>query len=427
MAGSPVVLLEQLNLRNGRRSNMLELEEAIDGPPELVLTMDGACTLTVVVADATRKLIRSPLITERSFSKVAGVPFELAAVRKAGDRVTMTYEDGITSALRRRDGKLVIPAGSMTRREIASKLAREAKVPHLIDPAKRRNVSSAVDRGGRGGDANSWDLLGSLAEEIRWRRFSTGRQLIVGSDDWLLDRMKTARLVENRGAVGNIDFDLDTGKRASTATVDVDAATWALLPGTPVTLDEDMGPAEGKWLVQEFRRPLTSSRATLTLTRGKHALKEPKRAPQGESGERDFIPGLDGGADTGGGTANAARARMVEFALAQNGDAYVWGGKGPNGWDCSGLVQGATAAAGNMLPAPSAAQAARVRDAGKGMSIDAAIGTRGALLFRIGVAEYNHVAISLGNGSTIEAMGTAYGVCIGRAAGRGWTSAGWWV
>lgn len=421
-----VVLLEQLNLRNGRRSNMLQLLDALDGPPEMVLTMDGACTLTLTVADAERKLTRSPLITERSFSRVAGVPFDLAAVAKAGDRVTLTYEDGITAALRRRDKRLVVPAGSMTRRDIASKLAREANVPHVLDPTKRRKVSSAVDRGGKDGDENSWELLGSLAEEVKLRRFSTGQALIFGSDEWLLERGKPVRMSENTGAVGNIDFDLDTGKRASTARVDVDAATWALPPGTAVVLGEDMGPAEGKWLVQEFRRPLTSTRAAVTLTRGRHALKEPKRAPQGEAGVPDHIPGLTGSGDTGGSSASPARERMVAFALAQNGDAYVWGGKGPSGWDCSGLVQGATAAAGNMLPAPSASQAARVADAGKGMSIEAAIGTRGALLFRMG-SPYNHVAISLGNGQTIEAMGTAYGVCIGNAGGRGWTSAGWWI
>ena len=47
-----------------------------------------------------------------------------------------------------------------------------------------------------------------------------------------------------------------------------------------------------------------------------------------------------------GGRAKAA----IDFALAQLGDPYVYGGTGPNGWDCSGLVMKAWAAAGVSLP-----------------------------------------------------------------------------
>ncbi len=40
----------------------------------------------------------------------------------------------------------------------------------------------------------------------------------------------------------------------------------------------------------------------------------------------------------------------INFALAQLGDPYVYGGNGPNSWDCSGLIQKAWAAAGVSLP-----------------------------------------------------------------------------
>ncbi len=40
----------------------------------------------------------------------------------------------------------------------------------------------------------------------------------------------------------------------------------------------------------------------------------------------------------------------IDFALAQLGEPYKWGGTGPNAWDCSGLVQGAWRAAGVSLP-----------------------------------------------------------------------------
>ncbi len=42
--------------------------------------------------------------------------------------------------------------------------------------------------------------------------------------------------------------------------------------------------------------------------------------------------------------------KAINFALAQLGDPYGWGGTGPNRWDCSGLVMKAWAAGGVSLP-----------------------------------------------------------------------------
>lgn len=421
--------LDQLRLIDQKRTKSLDLIEAIVGQPGIRLTMDGASTLDVPVSDHQRKLMRSELVQARSWAEAAGVRFELVGFSKTGDTFTLKFEDAIAAELRRHTKPMSIPAGSTKRSEIVQRLAREAGVPVAVDQEKRANVARAVHRSQGGeGKTSSWDLLGDLASEVQWRRFSNGRRLVVGSDDWLLGRDDApTRVREFSGAVQTIDFDLDTGKRVSTARLDVDATQWSLPPGSVVLMGDDMGPAAGKWLVNEFARPVFSSRATVQLVRGRHDLKEPKRQGAGELGERGFLPGKDGGTTDGSSVAaSAARERMVRFALSKNGNPYQWGGSGPVEFDCSGLVQAATAYAGHALPKPSANQAAAVRAAGKSLSIEAAIRTRGALLFRMG-SPYNHVAISLGNGSTIEAMGEAYGVCIGSAGGRGWTSAGWWI
>jgi peptidoglycan hydrolase CwlO-like protein len=47
---------------------------------------------------------------------------------------------------------------------------------------------------------------------------------------------------------------------------------------------------------------------------------------------------------------SSAAQAAVNTALAQVGDAYVWGATGPNAFDCSGLTQYAYAAAGVSLP-----------------------------------------------------------------------------
>jgi cell wall-associated NlpC family hydrolase len=65
-----------------------------------------------------------------------------------------------------------------------------------------------------------------------------------------------------------------------------------------------------------------------------------------------------------GGTAHTAEppgkgklARALDVALNQKGDPYVYGGAGPNKFDCSGLVQYSYAKAGIKVPRTSGAQA----------------------------------------------------------------------
>lgn len=42
-------------------------------------------------------------------------------------------------------------------------------------------------------------------------------------------------------------------------------------------------------------------------------------------------------------------AAVIAFATAQLGKPYLWGGSGPNMWDCSGLTQAAWSRAGVNL------------------------------------------------------------------------------
>jgi hypothetical protein len=97
--------------------------------------------------------------------------------------------------------------------------------------------------------------------------------------------------------------------------------------------------------------------------------------------------------------------------VLQDGNLVLYGPSGTFIWQSgTGVHIGAWLA---LQPDP------HIRRAGMTISVDEAVRTRGALLFAPG-----HVAISLGNGQTIEARGRRYGVNIFSTRNRGWTIGG---
>ncbi|AXI77576.1 hypothetical protein C7M71_009105 [Peterkaempfera bronchialis] len=101
-----------------------------------------------------------------------------------------------------------------------------------------------------------------------------------------------------------------------------------------------------------------------------------------------------------GATASAKVDTAVRFALAQLGKPYYWGGNGPVGYDCSGLVQQAFLRAGRTLP--------RVADQQYGAvtPITAGQARYGDLLFWSSNGRQSgihHVAIHIGGGKYVEA------------------------
>jgi cell wall-associated NlpC family hydrolase len=93
--------------------------------------------------------------------------------------------------------------------------------------------------------------------------------------------------------------------------------------------------------------------------------------------------------------ATPAAQVVVDTAMAQLGKPYVWGGAGPNSYDCSGLTQYAFAAAGVTLPHSSRMQSTM----GAPVSRDAL--QPGDLVFFY--SPVSHVGIYIGNGQMVHA------------------------
>ena len=86
--------------------------------------------------------------------------------------------------------------------------------------------------------------------------------------------------------------------------------------------------------------------------------------------------------------------KSIAFAMNQLGDPYVYGGTGPNGWDCSGLVMKAYAAAGVSLPRVVGPQMSA------GRRVSAADLQPGDL---VAYPSMSHIGIYLGGGKVVHA------------------------
>lgn len=116
-------------------------------------------------------------------------------------------------------------------------------------------------------------------------------------------------------------------------------------------------------------------------------------------------------ADAATGLRKMTTGDFARKMLAREGSEYEWGGtRKSTGYDCSGIIQRIMSNNGfTNFPRVSGDIYAHSKE----ISVEKAIKTRGAILWTEG-----HIAVSLGNGKTIEARGEDYGVVIADAHGR---------
>lgn len=111
---------------------------------------------------------------------------------------------------------------------------------------------------------------------------------------------------------------------------------------------------------------------------------------------------------SGPGLSNAQRASLIAAALSKVGKQYVWGGAGPDVFDCSGLVQWAYRQAGILMPRTAAEQFLT------GQHIPLSSAAPGDLLFWTydpnDPTFVDHVAIYLGGGMMVVAPHTGLNV-----------------
>jgi cell wall-associated NlpC family hydrolase len=164
------------------------------------------------------------------------------------------------------------------------------------------------------------------------------------------------------------------------------AATKAHLAAEKATIDEKL--AEAKSLLGELEE--AEREAMVSRSRERAAAAAPA-APAAAAAPATPTVAASGGAGA-----------AVAYAMAQVGDAYVYGASGPSAFDCSGLTSMAWAAAGVSLPHSSTAQYSSGPHIGSGDL------QPGDLVFYY--SPISHVGMYIGNGMIVHAANPGTGV-----------------
>ena len=231
-------------------------------------------------------------------------------------------------------------------------------------------------------DKMSSSVTENLAAQYEGQNISATGQLVLADDpDQFLSELTTLDTYNDVQADAVADFTREAQKLdARRSATQVSAAE---LAKTEKTLGKEKASVDAK---------LSEAKDLL----GK--LKAEERARM-ETASRSSQPRLPANVPVSGRAAAA-----VNYALAQVGDAYVYGAAGPSAFDCSGLTMMAWAQAGVGLPHSSSAQM------GSGTPVSSSSLQPGDLVFYY--SPVSHVGIYIGGGRIVHAANPSSGVQV---------------
>lgn len=399
-------------------------ERVTSGGIELTTAEASQMTLTLV-DDSDLNVLGSRLFDPGTPDKAgsrldfAGLRFEVRAVDIAprGDDHVLTV-----TARPLGIGRLKRARGAKVRKNLSPTawVRAEAKAAGLNfvgqPSAKRKSIARKGSADGEAAES-SWDVITRLAGECGFIVFEADGVLYFGKPTWLVKQLETFRVVWKGEATGNVLDALpvcrrtgDDAKRLATVNALLRGeAAEALTPGLALDL-AGVPTFEDTYLIDRIYLPFAEGAAVEVDAVTPIDPEKVQRVSAG-AGRSSSLSTIGGDGATGAKSA----AAFVAIALAQAGDNYIYAAEAsvsdadPNAFDCSELVQWAAGRVGVPFVDGSSAQIA----AAKPITVAQAISTRGALLWHPG-----HIAISLGNGRTIEAANSRVGVVSYSAAGR---------
>jgi cell wall-associated NlpC family hydrolase len=285
--------------------------------------------------------------------------------------------------------------------EQASERYNAAKEQLNASEVRLKALNADLSRQRRVVDAMRGDVATMVVEQAQGEGLSTASQVVFSSDaDSFLDNLNAiSSLNSQRGQmVREYGVQLKQLKLRKSAADDQVAAltkTRAVLKDQKAKIDDRAAQAKallGK-LKEEQRQELLRRQRAAAAAAAQAAPAAPATAAAAPTTAAPSTA-------TASGRAGAA----VRYAMAQVGDAYVWGATGPSAYDCSGLTMMAWAQAGVGLPHSSSGQQ------GSGRRIAESDLAPGDLVFYY--SPVHHVGMYIGNGMIVHAANPSAGVQV---------------
>jgi len=121
---------------------------------------------------------------------------------------------------------------------------------------------------------DNWTCIKRLADEVGWRAFFIGGVFYFLTDDDLFKTQPIATVTEETPGVMGIGFDYDVGRKGATVDLPCQVGLWSAPPGSVIVIEE-LGPLDGRWLVNTYSRSLFDDNADIALTKPQPKLREP--------------------------------------------------------------------------------------------------------------------------------------------------------
>lgn len=191
------------------------------------------------------------------------------------------------------------------------------------DRSSVREAPLAVER-----DESYWDAALRIADAYGFRFFVVSNVAYYLADEALLASRPLMTLGEETPGVHELNWEWAPRKELRQTDVTCNVRAWAAPPGSVVELDEDCGPAAGRWLVGEYARSRFEQTAEVTLVKGRRPLVPTVTVEQRERS--------GGGAKRGKDGKVSADARAIGdgyfYPLAQRGRFLGGPGEGTHDW-----------------------------------------------------------------------------------------------
>jgi cell wall-associated NlpC family hydrolase len=329
---------------------------------QLNFDISQAGTIALTIADGDGSLLASGLFEETSILTFGSTAesFQLVSVDKSGTVLTVTFEAFVVAALRTATGPITIAPGTMTRTAFALLLVQQVEGAGFVAPPDSylyaqdagydRATQEQISRGTSNAPLeDSWTCLNRLAAEIQFVCFEFLGVVYFGPYAWLTTQPPVMVVQDGVGGIDQVDLTYDRGQSTGTLTVECSAGSWFAQIGDCIEVPFLYGPAAGFWLVSKIERDdMEEPDLTITCMQPQPSIPEPTTGGASAAVGAGDSPLTASSQQTVGGSQAADEA--VNFASAQIGKPYVWGGEGPNGFDCSGLVVAAYQVSGIALP-----------------------------------------------------------------------------